>query len=515
MHPKTQQILKVFEEINKIPRRSKHEEKLSIWLQEWGRFRGFEVKADALNNVLIKVPATQGYEFSPTLILQGHMDMVCEKCKDSKHEFSRDPVKCICDEDWLRGDGTSIGADNGIALAIGLVLAEAGKKGEIEHPPLELLFTVDEETGLTGVRGLEAGFFEGKLLLNLDSEDEGVFIAGCAGGQNSFITFPVEWEPLNYEKEDSLGFFRLSVEGLEGGHSGVEIHRQRANGIRLLARALAGLGEKIGKESIRLVLLSGGSVHNAIPNAAEAFVVLQREKITEAEEIVFRLWKTFQAEYAKTDPDIVLSFTEIDKRIFFETAGSNISRNKIPCDRIFSAVTEENLIRLLLGLPHGVYRMSDTIPGLVETSNNLATARTAENEVKVLSSQRSSITFRLAEITGKVEAVAKLAGAQVEHELGYPAWEPNLESGLLLKCRQIYTETFGKEPKVEVVHAGLECGVIGSKCVGMEMISFGPTIKDPHSPAEKVFIPSIERVWIFLVNLLKSYCRFDKIENDV
>ena len=505
MHPKTQQILKVFEEINKIPRRSKHEEKLSIWLQEWGRSRGFEVKADALNNVLIKVPATQGYEFSPTLILQGHMDMVCEKCKDSKHEFSRDPVKCICDEDWLRGDGTSIGADNGIALAIGLVLAEAGKKGEIKHPPLELLFTVDEETGLTGVRGLEAGFFEGELLLNLDSEDEGVFIAGCAGGQNSFITLPVEWDPLNYEKEDSLGFFRLSVEGLEGGHSGVEIHRQRANGIGLLARALAGLREKIGKESIRLVLLSGGSVHNAIPNAAEAFVVLQREKIAEAEEIVFQLWKTSQAEYAKTDPDLILSFTEIDKRTVLETEGGNISRKNIPCDRTFSAATEEKLIGLLLGLPHGVYRMSDTIPGLVETSNNLATARTTENEVKILSSQRSSITSRLAEITGKVEVVAKLAGAQVEHELGYPAWEPNLESGLLLKCRQIYTETFGKEPKVEVVHAGLECGVIGSKCMGMEMISFGPTIKDPHSPAEKVFIPSIERVWIFLVNLLKSY----------
>jgi len=505
MHPKTQQILKVFEEINKIPRRSKHEEKLSIWLQEWGRSRGFEVKADALNNVLIKVPATQGYEFSPTLILQGHMDMVCEKCKDSKHEFSRDPVKCICDEDWLRGDGTSIGADNGIALAIGLVLAEAGKKGEIEHPPLELLFTVDEETGLTGVRGLEVGFFEGKLLLNLDSEDEGVFIAGCAGGQNSFISLPVEWESLNYEKEDSLGFFRLSVEGLEGGHSGVEIHRQRANGIGLLARALAGLREKIGTESIRLVLLSGGSVHNAIPNVAEAFVVLQREKIAEAEEIVFQLWKTSQAEHAKTDPDLILSFTEIDKKTVFETEGGNISRKKIPCDITFSAATEEKLIGLLLGLPHGVYRMSDTIPGLVETSNNLATARTTENEVKVLSSQRSSITSRLAEITGKVEAVAKLAGAQVEHELGYPAWEPNLESGLLLKCRQIYTETFGKEPKVEVVHAGLECGVIGSKCMGMEMISFGPTIKDPHSPAEKVFIPSIEKVWIFLVNLLKSY----------
>lgn len=505
MNTKTRQILKVFEEINKIPRCSKHEEKLSIWLQEWGRSRGFKVKADALNNVLIKVSATAGYENAPTLILQGHMDMVCEKNKESKHDFSRDPVKCIYDGDWLRGDGTSIGADNGIALAIGLVLAEAGKKGEIDHPPLELLFTVDEETGLTGAGGLEAGFVEGKLLLNLDSEDEGVFIAGCAGGQNSLIILPVDWERFDYEKERCSGFFRFSVEGLEGGHSGVEIHRQRANGIQLLTLALAVLRSKIGAESIRLILLSGGSVHNAIPNVAEAFVVLQREKTAKAEEIVFELCKTLQTEYAKTDPDLVLNLKEIDIKTVFEVAEDNIAREEIPCNRVFSSETEEKLIELLMGLPHGVYRMSDTVLGLVETSNNLATVRTTEKDVKILSSQRSSNMFRLAEIAGKLEAVAKLAGAKVEHEQGYPAWEPDLESELLSKCRQVYTETFGIEPNVEVVHAGLECGVIGSKCREMEMISFGPTIKDPHSPAEKVFIPSIEKVWIFLVNLLKSF----------
>jgi dipeptidase D len=506
MHPKTKQILEVFEEINKIPRYSRNEEKLSIWLQEWGRSRSFEVKADSLNNVLIKIPATQGYERSPTHILQGHMDMVCEKLKDSGHDFSRDPIKCICDGDWLRGDGTSIGADNGIALAIGLALAEAGKKGEIKHPPLELLFTVDEETGLTGARGLEAGFVEGKLLLNLDSEDEGVFIVGCAGGQNLLITLPVEWEILSSEKRNSFGFFRLSVEGLEGGHSGIEINRQRANGIQLLARTLDRLREKIGTENIRPVLLSGGSVHNAIPNMAEAFVVLKREKAAEAEEITFRLWKMLQAEYAKTDPGLVLNLTETDKRAVFKIADNIIPGKEFPHEKIFSAATEEKLIKLLLGLPHGVNRMSDTIPGLVEVSNNLATMRTEENEVKILLSQRSSITSRLSEITGKVDAVAKLAGAQVEHEPGYPAWEPDLESGLLSKCRQVYTETFGEEPRVEVVHAGLECGIIGSKCAGMEMISFGPTIKYPHCPAERIFIPSIKKIWIFLTNLLKSYC---------
>jgi dipeptidase D len=434
------------------------------------------------------------------------MDMVCEKCKDSKHDFSRDPIRCICEGDWLRGDGTSIGADNGIAIAIGLVLAEAGKRGEIEHPPLELLFTVDEETGLTGARGLGAGFFEGKVLLNLDSEEEGVFVIGCAGGQNSLITLPVEWELLDFKKENLFKFFRISIEGLEGGHSGTEINKQRANGIQLLSLALVRLREKIGAENVRLVLINGGSVHNAIPSIAEAFVALHKEKLEKSEKAVSDLRQAFKAEYAKTDPKLTLNLEEISKEIIFEVAEDKISREEVPCVRVFSARTEEKLIELILGLPHGVYRMSETIHGLVETSNNLATVRTAENEVMIVSSQRSSNNLRLAEISGKVEAVSKLAGAWVEHEPGYPAWEPYPSSELLLKCKKVYTETFGKDPEIKVIHAGLECGIVGSVNEGMEMISFGPTIKDAHCPSEKIFIPSIEKVWIFLVNLFKTYC---------
>lgn len=506
MHSKTQQILDVFEEINKIPRRSKHEKQISIWLQEWGRSRCFEVKADSLNNVLIKAPATTGYENSPTLVLQGHMDMVCEKCKDSKHDFSRDSIQCIYEGDWLQGDGTSIGADNGIAIAIGLVLAEAGKRGEIGHPPLELLFTADEETGLTGARGLEAGFFEGKVLLNLDSEEEGVFVIGCAGGQNSLITLPVEWELLDFKKERLFKFFRFSIEGLEGGHSGTEINKQRANGIQLLSLALTGLREKIGVEYVRLVLINGGSVHNAIPNIAEAFVALHKEKLEQIKKAVSGLRQAFKAEYAKTDPKLILNLEEISKEIIFEVAEDEISKEEVPRVRVFSARTEEKLIELILGLPHGVYRMSETIHGLVETSNNLAMLRTAKNEVMIVSSQRSSNNLRLAEISGKVEAVSKLAGAWVEHEPGYPAWEPAPGSDLLLKCKKVYTETFGKDPEIKVIHAGLECGIVGSVNEGMEMISFGPTIKDAHCPSEKVFIPSIEKIWIFFVNLFKTYC---------
>ena len=456
--------------------------------------------------MLIKAPATAGYENSLTLILQGHMDMVCEKCKDSGHDFSRDPVRCICDGDWMWGNGTSIGADNGIALALGLVLAEAGKNGEIGHPPLELLFTVDEETGLTGARGLEAGFFEGKVLLNLDSEDEGIFVIGCAGGQNSLIRLPVEWEPFDFKKENLFSFFRLSVEGLQGGHSGVEINKQRANGIQLLSLALGRVREKLGTENLRLVLLNGGSVHNAIPSTAEAFVALHREKLKEAGEAFSGLRKAFQAEYAKTDPGLALNFEEIGREIIFETADDRIPQEEVSRIRVFSAGTEEKLIELLQGLPHGVYRMSETIQGLVETSNNLATVRTTENGIVIVSSQRSSNNPRLDEISGKVEAVAKLAGAWIEHEPGYPAWEPDLKSELLLKCRQVYTGTFGEEPEIKVIHAGLECGIIGSVHEGMEMISFGPTIKDPHCPSERIFIPSIEKVWIFLENLLKTYC---------
>jgi len=543
MHPKTLQILKNFEEIDRIPRCSKHEEKIARWLEDWARSRNFEVKSDLVNNLLIKVPATPGFENSPTLVLQGHMDMVCEKSKGSDHDFSKDPIDCVYDGDWLKGNGTSIGADNGIALAIAMVLAEAGKAGEIEHPPLELLFTVDEETGLTGAMALDPGFFEGRVLLNMDSEDEGVFTVGCAGGLNTRITLPLEYEPFDYA--DGFGFFKLSIEGLKGGHSGVEIHRQRANAVHLLARTLSGVRDKTGEAgsgsgswSLRLVSLNGGSTHNSIPNFAEAFFALKRSELDRVKGLVSRFGKTFRAEYARSDPDIRLDLREVEKGVIYEITETEIHEKEVPLDRVLTKSSDSGLLKLLLALPHGVYRMSDKIQGLVETSNNLALVRTGDDAVEVLSSQRSSVMSRLDEITGRIEAVAELAGAEVRHENKYPAWEPDLESDLLSRCKAAYTSVFGQDPSIEVVHAGLECGVIGSKCglrdgkgysgdsagenrevensdsddcdgeddeVGMEMISIGPTIKYPHSPDEKIYIPSIEKVWTFLDKLLKSY----------
>jgi len=515
MHPKTRQILETFEEINRIPRCSKHEKKIACWLEDWARSRGFEVKTDVVNNLLIKVPAAPGYENSPTLVLQGHMDMVCEKSKSSDHDFSKDPIECVYDGDWLKGNGTSIGADNGIALAIAMVVAEAGKVGEIGHPPLELLFTVDEETGLTGVMALEPGFFEGRVLLNMDSEDEGVFTVGCAGGLNTRITLPVDYEPFNYA--NGFGFFKLSVEGLKGGHSGVEIHRQRANALQLLARVLAGVRDKLdagsgsGSGSLRLVSLNGGSTHNSIPCFAEAFFALERSELGRVKGLVSKFGISFRAEYAKSDPDIHLDIEEVEKGVIYEISETEVSEKEVPLDRVLTENSDRKLLLLLLDLPHGIYRMSDKIQGLVETSNNLALVRTGDDSVEVLSSQRSSVMSRLDEITGRIEAVTGLAGAESRHENRYPAWEPDLESDLLSRCKAAYTSVFGKEPAIEVVHAGLECGVIGSKCGfrggkgkpgdscgedddgrdterGMEMISIGPTIKYPHSPDEKIYI---------------------------
>lgn len=555
MHSKTRQILEKFEEINKIPRCSKHEEKISIWLQNWAKTAGFDFKFDAVGNVLIKVPASKGYENSLGLVLQGHMDMVCEKRKGLKHDFSKDPIECVYAGDWLKGNGTSIGADDGIALAIGIVVAESRKTNEIETPPLELLFTVEEETGLTGALALEPGFFEGKILLNIDSEEEGIFTIGCAGGKNSRLSLPLKYEHFEYGKQ-GFGLFKLSVEGLKGGHSGSEIQKQRANAIKIVARSLELIRKELGPWGFGLISVFGGRVHNAIPASAEAYFIIELKRTETVEDLLSEFEKTLLKEYAETDPGLRLklekiketeSLEEVKETESLEDAkeiesleekSQNPKENSsysIPKNQVLTSKSTDKVLNLLLALPHGVYRMSDKIPGLVETSNNLAVVLTDENEVKILSSQRSSVMSRLEEISLKLEAVANLAGAKIQHEDSYPAWEMNPESQLLTRCKEIYTYTFGKDPVIETIHAGLECGVIGSKdssenpenagnsfknskenpntkesleskeSPAIDMISIGPTIRGNHSPEEKIYIPSIEKIWFFLENLLKSY----------
>lgn len=476
----TQEILDVLQEINNIPRCSKHEERIANWLKEWSLSNGFNVRYDSVNNILITVPASKGYETAPVVVIQGHMDMVCEKDPASSHDFSKDPVDQYIDGDWLKARGTTLGADNGIAIAMALVLA---KDKELSHPPLELLFTVDEETGLTGANALMPDFISGKILLNLDSEDEGVFIIGCAGGLNTTIRIPLEYETL----PEGHVICRLAVSGLAGGHSGIDIKEKRANANKILAVCLEAL---ITDLNIGLISMQGGSAHNAIPRQAEALIAVSPSEYEDALSIVRKIEEDTASEYQEMDPNlsiILLEQGEISERSLIkkELAG--------------------NIITLLDQLPHGVARMSEDVPGLVETSNNLATITTDDNHFVILSSQRSSTDLGLAEITKKIEDISKSEGATVIHNGAYPAWQPDLDSPLLQRSKNVYLETFGEKAAIEIIHAGLECAVIGSRFKGIDMISFGPTIKNPHSPYEKLYTPSVLKVCQFLTALLSSF----------
>ncbi len=476
MDRNTQRVIAIFEELNKVPRRSKSEERVARWLMEWAKKHGFETKSDKVKNVLITVPATKGCEKAPTLIVQGHMDMVCEKTPDSPHDFSKDPIKCIVEGEWMHADRTTLGADNGIAIALAFALVE---DPEVVHPKLELLFTVDEETGLTGANALEPGFLTGKILLNVDSEDEGIFTVGCAGGRDTKITVP-----LSYEKMPTgVSFCRIAVGGLSGGHSGVDIKEPRGNANIILVRFLAELRKKT---PFSLVTLKGGSAHNAIPRDAEA--VIAGPALSIIEEAAREFEKVMKNELPK-DNGVKVTVSPAEK------TGEVMDRN-----------TTDRVIDLILALPHGVAAMSAEMAGLVETSNNLAILTITDKSLTIITSQRSSVMSRLDWITQKVETVARLAGATPVTGSGYPAWQPNLSSPLLARCLKVYKELFKTDAKVEAIHAGLECGIIGAKYPGMDMISFGPTVKHPHSPEEKLHIPSVGRCYEFMKALFKSFC---------
>ena len=475
------EVLRWFEAISRIPRRSGDEARVRAWLQGWAAERGLGHRADAAGNLVIEVPATSGYEDAPGVILQGHMDMVCEKAKGSGHDFSQDPIRLVTDGDWLRADMTTLGADNGIGIALGLAVADAG---DVEHPPLELLFTVDEETGLTGARALEPGFVRGRVLLNLDSEDEGVLTVGCAGGQSTQIRMA----PAQGAVPREHVALRVTVGGLSGGHSGVDIHDQRANAIQALARALQALG---GLGDLRLAAADGGTAHNAIPRDAEALVWLPGEASDAAHRAIAALEAALRVEYARTDPALAVSVTD----------AADASAMAL------TAADTRRLTDLLLALPHGVDRRSPEIEGLVETSNNLATLTVRDGDARILTSQRSSSMARLRLLTDRITATARLAGADAESTAGYPAWTPNMDSPLLARCRALYEQLFGKPPVVEVIHAGLECGIIGARSPGLDMISFGPTIQNPHSPAERLHLPSVAPVYTLLCALLGSLRR--------
>ena len=478
-HVYTRKILDAFAQISQVPRPSKREEKIVAWLLNWATENGLESRTDEAQNVLVEVPATQGYENSQTLVLQGHMDMVCEKTKGFSHDFDQDPIELMfTDDGWLTANQTTLGADNGIAIAMAMVAATDESVG---HPPLELLFTTDEETGLTGASSLQPGFIKGKQLLNIDSEDEGVFTVGCAGGEDARLLLPFKAE----ESLPSHNPFKLVSGGMSGGHSGIDIIEQRANAIKVLFRAIHLLSNAT---DVRLSSVSGGTARNAIARDAEAVLLIPAGDTGTANSIVSELAGKLRSEYAKTDPNLTL-----------ELVAENLDH------KAASADTTRRAIDTVFAYPHGVTAMSKDIKGLVETSNNMATISVEDGKLVILSNQRSSNMDSLALICEHAMSVARLAGAEGTTSGGYPSWQPNMESKLLARCVAVYEKRFGKKPIVEAIHAGLECGIIGSKYEGMDMISFGPTIENPHSPDERIEIESIGKTWDFMVALFESY----------
>ncbi|MBN2659328.1 MAG: aminoacyl-histidine dipeptidase [Spirochaetales bacterium] len=474
-----QKILDIFEELNRVPRQSEHEEKIHKWLVGWAEENGFACATDDSLNVNIKIPATAGYEDAPGLVIQGHMDMVCEKVDGSDHDFSKDPIKHVIDGEWLTADGTSLGADNGIAIAMAFA---AALDKDLEHPAFEILITTAEETGLYGANALKPGFVEGKILLNLDSEDEGIFTVGCAGGNNTIIHLPVEYRDIPAGHKT----VQITVTGLLGGHSGVDINTNRESSNVLLSRLVSRV---LSHLDAGLVDIYGGTAHNSIARTSDAVLAVRVADLEKLEEVVREVEAQFKVENSIVDKGLEIKTA---------TPGEKYSR-------MLTAGSAAKSVNMLLAMPHGVQRMSAAISGLVQTSNNLAIVRLEKENLYVLQSQRSSVMTDLMYMSRKIEAIAKLAGAEVEIEEKYPAWMPDMDSPLLQKCREVYIRTFQKEPVIEAIHAGLECGVIGSIYEGMDMISFGPDIQDCHSPDEKLRIPSLESVWIFLTELFKSY----------
>jgi dipeptidase D len=469
-----------FEEISRIPRCSKKEEAVRLWLTNWAAAAGYEHQTDKAGNLVVRVPSSAGRESSPTVVLQGHMDMVCEKTPGSAHDFSRDPLRLVYEGEWVRAEQTTLGADNGIAIALAMAVSE---DLTVDRPPLELLFTVDEESGLSGADQMDPDLIRGRILLNLDSEDEGVFTIGCAGGEELLIDLTVDRE----DGASGSDGVEIRVGGLRGGHSGIDIQKHRENANCILARVLA---KALAIDGVSLVSIDGGSAHNAIPRDSAATVVCRRDAAESLRRAVTEIHERIRSESGEREAGVRISYAALQD-------GDGDRRPFLPR-------SAERLVNLLLVLPHGVARMSSEAEGLVETSCNLAVVRTRGNAVQITSSQRSSVMSQLEALNDRVRAAAALAGATVTSANRYPAWQPDPGSQLLEECKRAYRRRYGKEPVVDIIHAGLECGIIGSKVPGMDMISLGPTIRNPHCPEERLHLPSVENTYGFLTELLSS-----------
>jgi len=476
----TRTVIDYFEQINRIPRCSQQEQRISQWLQQWAQNRELRIKRDDAGNLVISVPATHGLEDAPIVVLQGHMDMVCEKHADSKHDFSKDPIRMVPDGPWLTAQGTTLGADNGIALAMSMALVDDPQG---VHPPLEIFFTVEEETGLTGVLKMDPSLISGKILINLDSEDEGVFVVGCAGGRNTTIEKQLEKQAIG----DDDRVVKVVASGMRGGHSGIDIGKHRANANKVMS-ALLSAGAAV--TPLQLVAFNGGSGRNVIPRACDARVACHRDRVRDLTSAMSTIADTIKNDFDSADPDLNIQIQPDDSPHSGRTAV-----------RVADTTT---VLDLLTGLPNGPVEMNASLPHLVQTSVNLSMVAIDNDTLCVTTNQRSAMTSRLDAICRTVEAVGRLAGARAVTDTGYPPWPADQESMLLKRCTELYRKLFQSEPDVQIMHAGLECGVIGDRCPGMEMISLGPTIENPHSPSERLYLPSVERVWRLLVALMEA-----------
>jgi len=471
-------LWKQFGAICEIPHPSGHEEKIREYLLEFASKRGIEALTDATGNVVVKIPATKGHENAPTIVLQGHMDMVCEKNNDVEFDFLKDSIQLEVDGEWLKAKGTTLGADNGVGLAAGLALAD---DENAVHGPLEVLATVDEETGLTGAAQLDASMIKGKTMLNLDTEEIGAVYIGCCGGGDSIITLPVSWQAVPEGHET----IEVKVTGLRGGHSGVDVHEQRGNAVKALARLLWKAGRSNG---FTLSRFEGGGVHNAIPRESSADCVVSSGALDAVKKAIMDEADAIKVELAPIDPGFDVE----------------IGRPGEKPSQVFNDKSSEILLNLLLSIRHGVDAMSFEVPGLVETSNNLASVWMRESNIVIGTSSRSSSGTALQSVRDSIRAAAELAGATVEEGESYPGWKPDLESKVLETTKQVHERVFGFVPEMKAIHAGLECGIIGEKLPGMDMVSFGPQIEWPYSPDERISIPSVEKFYTLLKEVLKE-----------
>lgn len=467
-----------FDEITKVPRPTHHLEKMKQFLVDWATKHNIPVKTDAVGNVVMTKPATPGHENAPTVVLQGHQDMVAEKRNDSKHDFMTDPIETIVDGDWVRANGTTLGADNGMGCAAGMAVL---LDDSLVHGPIEVLFTVDEEQGLIGANGLEPGMITGKVLLNLDSEEHGQIVIGCAGSKATLCHFPYTVE----DADPAYKFYKVHINHLKGGHSGMEIHLGRGNANQQIARFL---WESEARFGLQLADICGGGLPNAIPRECQAVFGVPAAKCAELETYAREFSDMIHAEYLLAEgADFTFTLDAVE-------APAQVLRD----------ADAFALISTLFGTPNGVQGMSLAVPGLVETSTNLASVKKEDGgKFLITTHQRSSVDSRRDEISDKIKALYENIGCFVECADPSVGWAPNPDSELLHKAVESFESLFGEKPRVEALHAGLECGIFLDKMPGMDMISFGPTLKDIHSPGEKANIPSVEKFWQFLTDLLR------------